>query len=65
MPKKSMAQQFRDFRDTSPGESNEPMTKGQIGISVAKNKRKAATKKRALKVAAKTKSAKKTKAKRG
>jgi hypothetical protein len=50
MPKKSMAQQFRDFR----ADSNEPMTKGEIRIAVGKKKRKAATKKRSLKSAKKT-----------
>ena len=60
MAKKSVAQKFREFLDASPDESNVPMTRGEIATAVAKKKRKAATKNRPLKSAAKKNVAKKS-----
>jgi hypothetical protein len=66
MAKKSITEQFRDFVDALPAESNKPMTGKEIATTEAKKKSKA---KRAAKVAAKRaknaapKSAKKSKKK--
>jgi hypothetical protein len=50
MAKKSIAEQFRDFVDALPAESNKPMTGKEIATAEVKKKSKA---KRAAKVAAK------------
>jgi hypothetical protein len=63
MAKKTIAEKFKDFMETSSDNSNKPMTKGEIATTVAKKKRKASTKKRTAKKTAK-KAAPKKKAKK-
>jgi hypothetical protein len=53
MAKRPIVEQFRDFVEALPAESNEPMTKSEIASSKAKKKTKGGVAKRATKNEAK------------